>query len=1092
MDTGRHGEEEDRFSHGKETSVTSQAHLSHHSPGTFVGNNRVALAAPRNPSDHMSLHSHGGPVDSTSRSNASASMPSNSTLFRPYAVTDAATGTGSADANSWGFNILPSSFPTLPTLSAPQFLRTENIPNISDYLPTLPNLPLPANFPSMPSLPTSLPRMPSMPSFPMPNLPSLPNLMSYKQTKSWADLKSAVRSAHSRLYEVSNRVPFALNFAPIDTLDENGCRVEGVRIYFLSPSSASPETILHYCDAYDLNDAQVTSSEESDLSSDSASMKGPAGHRSKGYDWKPLIDSTSLKRCKDSDKEVNLEVRLQLERKRIMLTGITSYEFHQKSKRFVFASGQHLFYFDDTGVPPYCPIQIESRVKSSKINPTICPWNSDLVAFVADGAIYVVNISSKEEVRLTTPSSDSSIKAGLPSYVIQEEFRRYIGLWWRPNVQIASTASPTELESDGLIEYSILYEQVDQSMVEIVRIPSYDGSSEEYRFPRPGETNAVSTLHLASFKVDPKSNNIVENATNQLADIKTLCPDYEYLVRVGWFNYDAYWVQVLNRKQTQLELCMFSVSNAFPDQIMYQEVSSKYWLNVGDVLVFLPHAGFNQDDQLSVGSVIKFLWSSEQTGFRHLYTISVRLEETHTEHTAGDSAKDATSQDSSQDAPMEVGSDFRSTLIEKVQLTSGNWEVNDRDVWVDNVNQLVYFIALKEIPIERHLYVASLNPNDRLHNPMKRLTDSGYSHSLIAFDSNFTYFAGIQSNISIPPFGYLHKIVTSESKDHPGHGSPKRKITAERHEVQARVEQLPEFRKLALVADNPFLASLGTQPISTSGGSISSINDQMDLLPGLPKPELFTYKLKDSGDLIYGVIFKPEFMENGEKYPCVLDIYGGPEVQVVSNSFKSIRHVKRHLLASEGYVVCAFDCRGSSNRGREFEGHIYKRLGQVEIEDQVEVLQWLAESTGYIDMKRIAVHGWSYGGYLSLMALAKRPDIFKLSIAGAPVTKWTLYDSGYTERYMDTPENNPTGYHKGSILSYIESFPDEENRLLVIHGLADENVHFIHSAELINALIRAGKPYQLQVYPSERHSLRNSPCCDHYESYLLSYLQQHL
>ena len=114
-------------------------------------------------------------------------------------------------------------------------------------------------------------------------------------------------------------------------------------------------------------------------------------------------------------------------------------------------------------------------------------------------------------------------------------------------------------------------------------------------------------------------------------------------------------------------------------------------------------------------------------------------------------------------------------------------------------------------------------------------------------------------------------------------------------------------------------------------------------------------------------------------------------------------------------------------------------MGQLEIADQVEVLHWLAENTGYIDLKRVAVHGWSYGGYLSLMALAQRPDVFKLAIAGAPVTKWTLYDTGYTERYMDTPFNNPEGYEKGSVLSYVNCFPDEENRLLVIHGLMDEN-----------------------------------------------------
>ena len=114
-------------------------------------------------------------------------------------------------------------------------------------------------------------------------------------------------------------------------------------------------------------------------------------------------------------------------------------------------------------------------------------------------------------------------------------------------------------------------------------------------------------------------------------------------------------------------------------------------------------------------------------------------------------------------------------------------------------------------------------------------------------------------------------------------------------------------------------------------------------------------------------------------------------------------------------------------------------------------------------MSRVAVCGWSYGGYLSLMALIQRQDIFKIAIAGAPVTNWSLYDTGYTERYMDLPCFNPEGYSKSSILNWVNSFPDEENRLLLIHGLMDENVHFIHTQELIQALIQAGKPYHLQV-----------------------------
>lgn len=218
-------------------------------------------------------------------------------------------------------------------------------------------------------------------------------------------------------------------------------------------------------------------------------------------------------------------------------------------------------------------------------------------------------------------------------------------------------------------------------------------------------------------------------------------------------------------------------------------------------------------------------------------------------------------------------------------------------------------------------------------------------------------------------------------------------------------------------------------------------------------------------------------------YPTILNVYGGPEVQTVSNSFKGMRQLRMHMLASQGYCVVCIDSRGSRHRGVQFESHLRRRLGTVELADQVEVFRILSKQLGFIDLNRVAIHGWSYGGYLSLMALVQYPDLFKVAIAGAPgeftkaiyekllseindivvsVTSWEFYDTGYTERYMDLPENNRQGYIAGSVLSYVHKFPDEANRLLLIHGLIDENVHFYHTSQLISQLIKANKVrYQL-------------------------------
>lgn len=463
----------------------------------------------------------------------------------------------------------------------------------------------------------------------------------------------------------------------------------------------------------------------------------------------------------------------------------------------------------------------------------------------------------------------------------------------------------------------------------------------------------------------------------------------------------------MNRKQKNLLVFLISTDNKFPTQILHEEINKEYWIYVTQVCDFLNK---DNDDLIDLNKEISFIWASQETGFRHLYKYTVQLN------------NEANSQSiTSAENPL------KSNLIKKQQLTSGNWEVSADSVWLDSANNLVYFIGLKDSPLENQLYVISLNNEIEL---IKKLTTSGYSNSLVVFNAQRTAFLNIQSSISKAPFGFLNIIQNCTN------------------------DRLPSTHRTGYILTNK---------ITKPDGSIIDCVKQFEMLPGFSRPELFSYQLKESGDIVYGLIYKPHFMQADKKYPCVLEVYGGPQAQMVTNNFKSVRVLNRHLLASQGYVVCVFDCRGSTNRGIAFEGHIYKRLGQTEIQDQVEVLQWLASNTNYIDLNRIAIYGYSYGGYLSLMAYATRSDIFKLCIAGAPVTNWKIYDTGYTERYMDTPENNADGYAKGSILNYVNNFPNEYNRLLIIHGLNDENVLFNHSVELINELVKANKPYNLQV-----------------------------
>lgn len=191
------------------------------------------------------------------------------------------------------------------------------------------------------------------------------------------------------------------------------------------------------------------------------------------------------------------------------------------------------------------------------------------------------------------------------------------------------------------------------------------------------------------------------------------------------------------------------------------------------------------------------------------------------------------------------------------------------------------------------------------------------------------------------------------------------------------------------------------------------------------------------GVTIYGCLYRPQNYVPGTKYPTLLSVYGGPKSQLVSNDYKFPRLMRQFMTVQFGFAVLIVDGRGSSDRGLEFESYIYRRLGTVELKDQLEAIDWVArekigaqptsagELVSVIDINRVAINGWSYGGYLSLMGLAQFPEKFKLAIAGAPVTRWELYDSAYTERYLGHIEENPEGYLRGSVMNYVFKFPEQ-------------------------------------------------------------------
>ncbi|CAG0913396.1 unnamed protein product [Notodromas monacha] len=768
--------------------------------------------------------------------------------------------------------------------------------------------------------------------------------------------------------------------------------------------------------------------------------------------WLPLLDpSFQASAAKCSKQEMNLS-----DRKKIISWGISSYELHP-SGRILFPASARIFHCpsrdDRVGITP-SEIDINGQTAT---NAEMCPSNPNLVAYVFGGDIWVKNLNKPDAVpRLVTHSSRQDRLAGYPSFVMQEEFDRYRGFWWQP------------ISHDG--KYRILFEEVDETQVETYTFGcamNVDDAGDDYKFPRAGTANAKSELKLVEFRLD----------VDHITGVKVKClsrsleedfPGFEYLVRVGWLpEGDFIWAKLLDRPQRTQTTVLISLraftdcaetgfhesdTNAIPPvhcQVSSSSGCSKengvmelmnltapHWLNVDDIMFWFPREKDSTD--------LCFIYASEESGYRHLYlsTAEGKLSEESVTPSEEDCDDEMPCCD---DVPTPSRCRKRKVLENKITrrtcvcratppsgeenpneevwrqssstpsyaLTWGSWEVAESEIWVDVLNSLVYFTGFKDSPLERHLYVVAIDDPGRV----KRLTAAGFSHCVaVHISPTATVVVDLFSNTATPPMCQVASVAWDANTSF---GGKSQKV------------------------DGLVLALRG---YIQGHESVAQFVD-----PSYEPPEIFSHRIR-SGEVLYGMMFKPPGMVPTRKYPTLLAVYGGPKAQLVTNSFK----------------------------------------GTVEMKDQVEVMTWLASTRSYIDTTRIGVHGWSYGGYLSLCALIRYPEIFKVAIAAAPVTCWHLYDTAYTERYMDLPTVNPAGYKEGSILSMAHKLPDEANRLLIIHGLMDDNVHFSHTTQLIDALVKAGKPYQLQVYPSERHSLRHFRSNEHYEVSMLHFLEQHL
>jgi dipeptidyl-peptidase-4 len=339
------------------------------------------------------------------------------------------------------------------------------------------------------------------------------------------------------------------------------------------------------------------------------------------------------------------------------------------------------------------------------------------------------------------------------------------------------------------------------------------------------------------------------------------------------------------------------------------------------------------------------------------------------------------------------------------QLTKGNWIVNELIGVNEKENELI-ITASKESPLEKHAYTVNWN-----NGKLNRLDKEAGFHNIMASEDG-KYILDVYSSASVPKVSIVRAVNGSYSNT---------LMTAEN---TLKDYLRPEIKSVTLTADD--------------------------------------------GTPLYGKLILPTNFDKNKKYPTIVYLYNGPHVQLVKNSFPESGNLWYEYMAQHGYIIFTMDGRGSSNRGLKFEQATFRNLGQTEMNDQLKGVEYL-KSLPYVDSKRMGVHGWSFGGFMTTSLMLHHPGVFKTAVAGGPVMDWKMYEVMYTERYMDTPQDNPQGYATSALFDKVKNL---DGKLLLIHGTDDDVVVWQHSLYFLKKAVAEGVQIDYFVYPGHQHNVR--------------------
>ncbi|SKC75589.1 S9 family peptidase [Ohtaekwangia koreensis] len=363
------------------------------------------------------------------------------------------------------------------------------------------------------------------------------------------------------------------------------------------------------------------------------------------------------------------------------------------------------------------------------------------------------------------------------------------------------------------------------------------------------------------------------------------------------------------------------------------------------------------------------------------------------------------------------------------QITSGKFEVS-QILGLDEKTKTLYYTSTEVSPLERHFYSISLNSNKKT-----KLSESAGGHTI---------------NMSTDYQFYIDYFTTSA---------------------------------------HPTVVSL----YKTKGNALLKVLENNDALAkvldeyGFSAKEFFSFKTVE-GTQLDGYMLKPKNFDASKQYPVLVYQYSGPGSQNVSNAWGGSHFFFHQMLVQKGYIVAVIDSRGTGARGENFKKLTYKQLGKYELEDLIAGAKFFS-TLEYVDDSRLGIWGWSYGGYMSSLAMTKGAGIFKMGIAVAPVTNWRFYDTVYTERYLQTPQLNASGYDDNSPSTYADKL---QGNFLLIHGTGDDNVHFQNSVVLQDALVNAGKQFHSFYYPDKHHGIQGGKTKLHLYTMMMDYVLENL